>query len=119
MNRLNAIVIATVVTVGFASQAQAHSVTREQVRAEYFAARDQGLLPSFGEIGYAQPLPSTPSAVTRAQVLKELAASGPLVSGEGADTGAIVRAGSERTRAEVRAEAVEAVRDGSIPGGEV
>lgn len=116
MNRLHAIAISTVAALGFASQTQA--MTREQVRAEYFQARDQGRLPAYGEQGDTQQMTSTRSNVTRAQVLRELAASGPIPTGEGTDAGAATPIGSQRTRAEVHAEAVRAVRSGSFPGGE-
>lgn len=119
MNRIHAIAIATLTALGFASQAQAQTMTREQVRAEYFQARDQGRLPVYGELGGTQQMTSTRSSVTRAQVLKELAAFGPALTGEGVDAGAPTPIGSQRTRAEVHAEAVRAVRNGSTPGGEV
>ncbi|CAN7763091.1 DUF4148 domain-containing protein [Pseudorhodoferax sp. LjRoot39] len=119
MSRLNAIIITTVAALGFASQVQAQTMTRDQVRAEYLQARDQGHLPAYGEVGDTQQMPSTRSNVTRAQVLQELAASGPVQTGEGADASVPTPIGSQRTRAEVRAEAVRAVRNGTIPGGEV
>lgn len=118
MNRLNAILITTLAASGFASQAQAQAMTREQVRAEYFQARDQGRLLGYGELGDTQQMTSTRSNVTRAQVLQELAAFGPAPLGEGAGAGAQTPVGSQRTRDEVHAEAVRAVRNGTIPAGE-
>lgn len=103
------------------TQAQAANdapLTREQVRAEYFQARAQGTLPPSGEVGYAYHLTPSTSTLTRAEVLRELAASGPLPTAEGAP--AYTRAtGWERSRAEVHAEAVEAVRSGIRLDGEL
>jgi hypothetical protein len=119
MNRLNAILITTFAALGFSSQAHAQTMTREQVRAEYFQARDQGRLPVFGEVGDTQKPTASGSLLTREQVRQALMASGPTLTGEGVDAGIAPAVGSQRTRAEVHAEAVRAVRSGSIPGGEV
>ena len=119
MNRLNAILITTFAALATASQAHAQTMTREQVRAEYFQALDQGRLPVFGEVGDTQKPTASGSVLTREQVRQALMASGPMLTGEGVDAGIAPAVGSQRTRAEVHAEAVRAVRSGSIPGGEV
>lgn len=95
-------------------------LTREQVRAELLQARAQGQLFAGGEAGAwpAPPVSGTPA--TRAQVLRELAASGPLVSGEGAVSGPPAATGtSTLSRAEVRAQAIAAQRADQLPGGEI
>lgn len=121
MTRFPSIALATVAALGFVFQAQAQTspTTREQVRAEYVQAREQGRLPVFGELGDTPQKPSGPSTVTRAQVLQELAVSGPFPSGEGAQAYVPAPVGSQRERAQVHAEAVRSVRNGTIPGGEV
>ncbi|PZP91018.1 MAG: hypothetical protein DI587_36780 [Variovorax paradoxus] len=94
-------------------------LTREQVRAEYFKARAEGTLPPSGEVGYVNTVGASKSTLTRAEVLRELAASGPVQTGEGADLGYMRPTGSARSRADVHAEAVEAVRSGVRTGGEL
>ncbi|WP_211333170.1 hypothetical protein [Pseudorhodoferax soli] len=59
------------------------------------------------------------SSVTRAEVLRDLAASGPQIMGEGSDVGNSRAALSVRSRAEVRAEATQAVREGTMGGGKL
>lgn len=71
-----------------------------------------------GEVGYVPPVTSAPSNVSRAEVLQALAAEGPLPTAEGTDKGAQPTK-SLRSRAEVRAEAVSAVRKGALLGGKV
>ncbi|KQP45618.1 hypothetical protein ASF44_26065 [Pseudorhodoferax sp. Leaf274] len=100
----------------FASDTQA--LTREQVRAQVLQAQARGQLPAGGEAGvWAAPATGTP--LSRAQVLRELAASGPLPSGEVGDIGQLAADHRDTSRAEVRAQAVHAVRAGGLPGGEL
>lgn len=94
-------------------------LTREQVRAEYFKARAEGTIPPSGEVGHVYSVGQSKSTLTRAQVLRELAASGPVPTAEGSDLGYVRPTGSVRSRAEVHAEAVEAVRSGVRLGGEL
>lgn len=119
MNRLY-IPLATVLALSaFTAQAQTGApLTREQVRSEYFQARDQGRLPGYGEAGnWPQPV-ATGRALTRTEVLQALRADGPFADGEGADVGAAPKSGSVVSRAEVRAQAIQAVRAGTIVYGE-
>ncbi|MGC3987144.1 MAG: DUF4148 domain-containing protein [Pseudorhodoferax sp.] len=52
-------------------------------------------------------------------MLRELAASGPAPSGEVGDIGGLSADHRDTTRAEVRAQAVQALRAGALPGGEL
>lgn len=112
-------VMATMVTLGLSAHAQeSSSLTREQVRSEYLQARASNQLPTYGEIiKWPEPAPSG-RALTRAEVLRDLRIHGPVASGEGADAGSGSVKGYALSRAEVHAQAVEAVRDGLIIGGE-
>lgn len=108
--------------MAFGAQAQAASdapLTREQVRAEYLKARAEGRLTPDGEVGYVPQVSQNKSTVTRAEVLRQLAQDGPFATGEGSDLGHNPSNKSLRTRAEVRAEAVELVRSGVRIGGEL
>lgn len=112
------IAFATLALIGFAAQAQNASPTREQVRAEFFQARAQGKLPGFGEAGsWPDPVPAS-RALTRAEVLQDLRVNGPFPSGEGSLTGVQQMTGSMTSRTEVRAQAIAAMRAGTLPGGE-
>ncbi|PZP91322.1 MAG: hypothetical protein DI587_35650 [Variovorax paradoxus] len=117
--RIAMLAIASLITLG--TQAQAANdqpLTREQVRAEFFKARSEGTLPPSGENGSISQVSGTPSKLTRAEVLRELAASGPTIDGEVGDPDVLRNAKSLRTRAEVHAEAVALVRSGARIGGE-
>lgn len=92
--------------------------TREQVRAEVLQARASGQLPVGGEAG-VWTAPATGQPLSRAQVLRELAASGPAPAGEVGDIGALSADHRDTTRAAVRAQAVQALRAGTLPGGEL
>lgn len=94
-------------------------LSREQVRAEYQQARAQGRLPATGEVGSVHQVGQGRSVVSRAQVLQELASSGPLSTAEGSDLGESRSDISTRSRAEVHAEAVEAVQSGIRTGGKL
>lgn len=94
-------------------------LTREQVRAEYLQARSEGRLPPSGEVGEVFQVSPSTSQLTRAEVLRELATSGPVPTAEGSDLGNSRASLSLRSRAEVHAEAVEATRSGARPGGEL
>lgn len=112
----------------FASPAaRTSSLTRAAVRDAVIQARQNGTLPSYGEgSDLAANQGAAGQQLARAQVREALAQAlrdGSLPGlGEGDDLGiAPVAQGeaSDRTRAEVRAEAVRALRTGQIPGGEV
>lgn len=92
--------------------------TREQVRAEVLQAQASGQLPVGGEAG-VWTAPATGTPLSRAQVLRALAAAGPAPSGEVGDIGALSANHQDTTRAEVRAQAVQALRAGTLPGGEL
>ncbi|KQP13186.1 DUF4148 domain-containing protein [Pseudorhodoferax sp. Leaf267] len=101
--------------------AQAHDAphTRDQVRAEFVEARSQGQLPGFGEVGVWPEPAAAGRALTRAEVLEDLRVHGPAPSGEGASWGGMQQAaGSMTSRAQVRAQAIAAMRAGALPGGE-
>jgi hypothetical protein len=111
-------------------------LTREQVRAEYFQARRDGLIP-FGELGtrpidihpelYPRQQAGTPK--TRAEVKAELEsaiAAGDFTVGDSGLTAAGMdprrypkpAAASGLTRAQVKAETLEAIRRGDVPQGD-
>lgn len=127
MTRSTRLVIAIAALVAIAGQAQASDfskLTREQVRAEYFAARDAGRLPATGEVGRVTEPASGPSQLSRATVVQALLRDGPNPSGEG--SGSVIAAReaaafkSTTNRAAVRAEFQHAVKDGTLPpDGEV
>ena len=105
-------------------------LTRAAVRADVMQARRTGTLPSYGEgadIGRTIVAANTDAPyTTRAEVrgaYLQAARTGTLPSiGEGADIGHVAAADPsavQRTRAEVYAEAVHAVRNGLTVGGEV
>ncbi|GHC92975.1 hypothetical protein GCM10007320_43580 [Pseudorhodoferax aquiterrae] len=115
-------IVALAALIGAASQASAASdapLTREQVRAEYFKARDSGRLSPTGEVGYVSQVTKSKSVVSRAEVLRDLAEDGPQSTAEGSDIGTNREALSLRSRAEVHAEAVQAVREGTMGGGKL
>lgn len=119
-NRITFISLAALMAVG--AQAQAASgapMTRDQVRAEYLQARSEGRLSPTGEVGYVSQVNKAKSSVSRADVLRELAAAGPQVVGEGSDVGNNRAALSIRSRADVHAEAVQATREGAMGGGKL
>lgn len=113
------IMVAALALIGFGAQAQTASPTREQVRAEFFKAQVQGQLPGFGEAGSWPEPATTGQALTRAEVLQDLRVNGPFPSGEGSSFGVKQKSGTMTTRAEVRAQAVAAMRAGTLPGGEL
>lgn len=118
--RIALLTLAGLMAIGAQAQAASDApLTREQVRAEFFKARAEGRLPADGEVGYVPQVSKGPSTITRAQVLRELAADGPFATGEGSDLGNNRPALSLRSRAEVHAEAVEMVRSGVRIGGEL
>lgn len=92
-------------------------LTRDQVRAEVLRAQAAGQLAPGGEAG-SWSAPATGTPLSRAQVLRELATSGPVPTGEVADLGQARPGRGVVSRAEVHAEAVRAVQAGQIPGGE-
>lgn len=117
--RIALFAIAGLITLGTQAQAATGSqLTREQVRAEYFKARDEGRLPPMGENGNISQLSAVASTVTRAEVLRELAANGPIAYGEGRDADVLSQAKSLQTREAVRAQAIAALRSGAIVYGE-
>lgn len=119
-NRFTFIALAALMAVGAQAQASSNApLTREQVRAEYLQARAEGRLSPTGEVGYVSQVSKSKSSVTRAEVLRDLAASGPQVMGEGSDVGNSRAALSLRSRAEVHAEAEQAVREGLMGGGKL
>ncbi|GHC93019.1 hypothetical protein GCM10007320_43670 [Pseudorhodoferax aquiterrae] len=119
-NRIALLTLTGVMAIAAQAQAaQQGPLTREQVRAEYFAARSEGRLLPNGENGNIDQTAGMKSTVTRAQVLGELARSGPAPTGEVADSDIQRKALSLRTRAAVHAEAVEVVRSGVRRDGEV
>jgi len=112
------IAFAALAFVGLAAQAHDAPHTRDQVRAEFFEARAQGQLPGLGETG-SWPEPAVAGrALTRAEVLEDLRVHGPFPSGERSSMGVQQRSGSMVSRAEVRAQAIAAMRAGTLPGGE-
>lgn len=127
MTRSIRLVIAIAALVAFAGQAQASDfskLTREQVRSEYFAARDAGRLPATGEVGQVMKTASSPSQLSRAAVVQALLRDGPIPSGEG--SGSVIAAReaaafkSTTNRDAVRAEFEHAMKDGTLPpNGEV
>lgn len=127
MQRPAILLIAAFAAMALSSQAQAQaqttgsSLTRAQVHADVLQARAQARLPSGGEVGLWPAAADAAAGVplSRAQVLRELAASGPLPSGEGSDLGQPAASRSQLSRAEVHAQAVQAVRAGQLPGGEL
>lgn len=113
----------------FSIPSAASQLTRAEVRAEVLQARSSGTLPSFGEGADTARVaiaanPNVPQ-FTRAQIRGEYlqaALAGTLPElGEGADIGYATVAGAQgqRTRAEVHAEVVQAIRDGLTVGGEI
>lgn len=96
--------------LGVSAQAQTTS------QSTYSQSPDHGRIT--GEVGYVPPVTSALSMVSRGEVLQALAADGPLPTAEGTDLGA-QRAKSLRSRSEVHAEAVHAVRTGTLVGGKV
>ncbi|GHC73692.1 hypothetical protein GCM10007320_10560 [Pseudorhodoferax aquiterrae] len=120
MPRTSALLLSLTAIVGMAQPALAGDAprTREQVRAEVLQARAIGQLPVGGEAG-VWTAPATGQPLSRAQVLRELAASGPAPAGEVGDIGALSADHRDTTRAAVRAQAVQALRAGTLPGGEL
>lgn len=112
------IAFAALAFVGLAAQAHNAPHTRDQVRAEFFEARAQGQLPGFGEAGSWPEPAAVGRALTRAEVLEDLRVHGPFPSGEGSSMGVQQKAGSMISRAEVREQAIAAMRAGTLPGGE-
>ncbi|HVR52503.1 MAG TPA: DUF4148 domain-containing protein [Pseudorhodoferax sp.] len=117
--RIALLTLAGLMTFGAQAQAAPDTLTREQVRAEFLQARSEGRLPPSGENGNVVQSSGARSALSRADVLRELAASGPLPTAEGRDPNALALAKSLRSRAEVNAEAVALVRSGVRLGGEL
>ena len=121
MPRSTALLLSLTAVFGLAQPAlasDAPALTREQVRAEVLQAQARGQLPAGGEAG-GGAVTATGTPLSRAQVLRELAASGPMPSGEVGDIGALSADHRDTTRAEVRAQAVQALRAGALPGGEL
>lgn len=121
MSRKSAVVLILLTAITVAAQAQTSNgspLTRAQVRAEVIQARSQGLLPVGGEISAVPTAAASRSMLTRAQVLEQLRLDGPLPTAEGADV-QLSDSVSLRSRAEVRAEAVAAVRNGTTVSGEL
>lgn len=102
----------------FAAQAQNAPLTREQVRAEFFSAQAQDRLPRFGEVGNWPEPASSVSALTRAEVLNDLRINGPYPSGEGSSVNLHQSRGTMTSRAAVKAQAIVAMRLGTIVSGE-
>lgn len=119
-NRIAFIALAGLLAAGAQAQAASNApLTRDQVRAEYLQARGEGRLSPTGEVGYVSQATKSDGSVSRADVLRELAASGPQITGEGSDLGNNRAALSIRSRAEVHAEAVQATRRGAMGGGKL
>lgn len=120
MPRSSALLLSLATVIGLTQPAFASDAprTREQVRDEVLQARARGQLPVGGEAG-VWTAPATGTPLSRAQVLRELAASGPAPSGEVGDVAAGAADHRDTTRAEVRAQAVQAQRAGALPGGEL
>ena len=120
MPRTSALLLCLTTVFGLAQPAFASDAprTREQVRAEVLQAQARGQLPAGGEAG-VWTAPATGTPLSRTQVLRELAASGPLPSGEVGDIGQLAADHRDMSRAEVRAQAVQALRAGGLPGGEL
>lgn len=121
MSRTHIAMLAIAGLCSIGTQAQAANegpLTREQVRAEFLQARSQGNLPPSGENGSISQVSGAQGNLTRAEVLRELAASGPYIDGEVGDQDVQRSAKSSRSRAEVHAEAVALVRSGARLGGE-
>lgn len=120
MPRPSALLLSVAALFGLVQPALASDAqrTREQVRAEVLQAQARGRLPAGGEAG-VWTVPATGTPLSRAQVLRELAASGPVPSGEVGDIGQLAADHRDTTRAEVRAQAVQALRAGALPGGEL
>ena len=120
MPRSPALLISLAAVFGLAQPALASDAppTREQVRAAVLQAQARGQWPAGGEAG-VWTAPATGTPLSRAQVLRELAASGPAPSGEVGDIGQLAADHRDTTRAEVRAQAVQALRAGALPGGEL
>jgi hypothetical protein len=117
--RIALLAITSLLTVGAQAQTTSNApLTREQVRAEYLQALRQGQLPATGEVGYVPQVGPAISIVSRRDVLRELAATGPQNTAEGSDLGKGRAALSVRSRPEVHAEAVNAVRNRVRIGGE-
>jgi hypothetical protein len=103
------------------------SLTRAAVHGAVLQARRDGTLPAYGEgADLAAHQPVAGQQLAREQVREALAQAlrdGSLPGlGEGDDVGAAPAVsgwGGARTRDEVHAEAVRALRGGQIPGGEV
>lgn len=117
--RIALLTLAGLMAFGAQAQAATDTLTREQVRAEFLKARSEGRLPPSGENGNVAQSSGARSTLTRAEVLRELAASGPLPTAEGRDPNVLALAKSLRSRAEVHAEAVALVRSGARLGGEL
>lgn len=117
--RIALLTLAALMSLGAQAQAANDApLTRDQVRAEFLNARAEGRLTADGEIGFVPQVSNTKSTITRAEVLRQLAADGPAAMGEGSDLGNNPTPLSLRSRAEVRAEAVALVRSGVRIGGE-
>lgn len=122
MSRYRIALAAVASLLAFGAQAQSGfnaPLTREQVRAEYMQARDAGRLAPSGEVGHVAQVSKSRGGVTRGEVLRDLAANGPQDTAEGSDLGNSRSALSTRSRAEVHAEAKQAVRDGAQGGGKL
>lgn len=91
----------------------------EQVRADFLQARAAGQLPATGEVGDVHKPSNSRSQVTRAQVEADLRARGPVLTVEGADTGAQWSGPSIRNRADIQAETLVALRSGLRIGGKL
>ncbi|WP_156373508.1 hypothetical protein [Pseudorhodoferax sp. Leaf267] len=110
MKCTSTLAVITVALLGVSAQAQTAS---QSTGAQ---ARDHGQ--TTGKVGYVSRVDSRPSTVSRAAVLQALAADGPAATAEGTDIGA-QQTQSVRSRAQVHAEAVHAVRTGTLAGGKV
>jgi predicted deacylase len=113
--------LALLVAAAAAAQAQgaATPLSLEQVRADFLKARAAGQLPVTGEVGEVHRQSTSVSQVTRAQVLNELRARGPVVTAEGADAGTQWSGPSVLSRSDVQAEAVYALKSGKRIGGKL
>lgn len=120
MPRTSALLLSLTAVFGLSQPAFASDAprTREQVHAEVLQAQARGQLPAGGEAG-VWTTPASGQPLSRAQVLRELAASGPVPTGEVGDIGQLAADHRDTTRAEVRAQAVQAQRAGALPGGEL
>lgn len=120
MSRTRIILVTLAGLTAFGVQAADFAApSREQVRAEYFQARSEGSLSPTGEVGYIPQMTAAKSSLSRAAVLRELAAEGPAQVAEGTDLGRILPSFSVRSRADVHAEAHVFVQSGERTGGKV